>query len=388
MRMFLVPLLAGCSLKTVLPGTAVMNAHEVTQHEAIKPSGVAYTGEPRTPFPIFALQPFGLQYAVDVVIVSDHSDWSMHEYARLDTPQGSFWIAKDSDPSGRQTIVADIPNLTSWLPEIPAPRFERPVSVDDRSSGDDIDVCLKYDNPKGQIVRACASGTMPKRPPPKRNGNTMGHSRDVVAAVLDIDRFRLFNTKGSIQIDEENTRVDRVLGLVPFRSLLRQTQAGLATANFRISGDEQGFTLTRPSPLRPEWPTHGSETWDFTSSTATYDNGIVAFSHHFSNRELTKMTVQQHGVPNQTFELVIHPALPDLSRPFSGLAQSTFVMNVNGQRGHGTGVITAQWTADNTVTVSMRPTAPSWLTDRPMVSTVQYNDNGSVDVFVDRVPVD
>lgn len=365
-----------------------MDAKEVAEHEAVKPSGVAYQGEPRTSFPILAIQPFGLQYAVDVVIVSDHSDWSMHEYARLDTPDGSFWIAKDSDPTGRQTIVADIPNLPSWLPEIPAPRFERPLTVDDRSSAEDIDVCLKYDNPKGQAVRACASGTMPKRPPPKRNGNTMGHSRDVVAAVLDIDRFLLFNTKGSIQIDEENTRVERVLGLVPFRSLLRQTQAGLATANFRISGHGQGFTLTRPSPLRPDWPTHGTENWEFGPSTATHDNGIVVFSHHFTNRELSRMTVQQHGATNRTFELLIHPALPDLSRPFLGQAKSTFVMNVNGQRGHGTGTLTTEWTADNTVTLIMQPAAPSWLSDRPMVSTVQYNDNGSVDVFVDRLPTD
>ena len=385
--MHLLLTLAACGLKDLLPGNAVLSDRQLADFESIRPSNAAYTSAPIVAFPVLALQPFGLQYAVDVVMVSDHPDWTMHEYARLDTPQGSFWIAKDSDPTGRQTIVADIPNLDQWLPEIPAPRFERYLSVTDQSSGNQIDVCFAYTNPNNEPVEACARGTMPNKPPPKRNGNTMGHSRDVVAAVLDIDRFLLFNTEGHISIGGSKTRVDKVLGIVPFRSLLRQTQAGLATANFRLTHTgPAGFSLTRPSPARPEWPTSGTEEWSVDAAGVHHDNGIVAFHHELVDGELTRMTVRQHGMDNQTFEIKFQPALPDLRRRFEGAVRSQFVMNVNGQVGHGTGQVTAEWSTDQRVRVRFIPTSPRWLVDRPMETKVHYNSDGTVDVFIDRVP--
>ncbi len=377
--------LSGCSLRNILPGSAVVSERELAMFESTEPSGVEYTGPPRFDHPVLALQPFGLQYAVDVVIVSNDPAWSMHEYARLDTPEGSFWIAKDSDPSGRQTIVADVPELNTWMPEIPAPRFERPLTVDDRSTGDLIDVRLQYTNPNGDLVDVSAQGTMPSRPPAKRNGNTMGHSRDVVAAVLDIDRFLLFKSHGSIQIGESETKIKRVLGVIPFRSLLRQTQAGLATANYRLTPGDLGFSLTRPSPAQPQWPTRGTEQWTFNASEATHDNGIVRFTHQFNEGELTRLLVEQHGTEHRTFELRLQPALPDLRRPFKGVARSRFVMNVNGQPGHGAGYLTARWVDGDTLQLTMTPTSPRWLTDRPMQSTVHYNSDGTQDVFIDRV---
>jgi len=378
--------LSACSLRTILPGHPVVDGADLLAFDQPAPSDVAYTSIPLVNFPVLALQPFGVQYAIDIVIVSDNPHWSMHEYARLDTPQGSFWIAKDSDPTGRQTIVADIPNLDTWLPEIPAPRFERVLQVEDNSDGSAIDVCVSYTNPRDESVDACASGTMPDKPPKKRNGNTMGHSRDVVAAVLDIDRFALFDTDGHIRIGDDATRVDRVLGLVPFRSILRQTQAGLATANYRLSEGEGAFVLQRPSPADPQWPTKAMERWRFENDSAHYDNGVVAFAHEFINHELHRITVDQHGAENRTFELKVRPALPDLRRRFDGVAQSEFVMNVNGQPGHGRGTLTARWLDDSTVSVSMIPAEPRWLNDRPMEATVTYNLDGTVDVAIQRIP--
>lgn len=384
MTLLLLAMTTACGLRTILPGHPVVGDAELAAFNNPMPSGVAYESEPLVPFPVLALQPFGVQYAVDIVMVSDSPHWSMHEYARLDTPHGNFWIAKDSDPTGRQTIVADIPDLNTWLPEIPAPRYERALRVADNSDGKAIDVCVSYTNPRDEAVEACASGSMPEKPPKKRNGNTMGHSRDVVAAVLDIDRFLLFNTSGHIQIGDDATRVEKVLGLVPFRSILRQTQAGLAIANYRLSESDGAFTLQRPSPADPQWPTQGTEQWRLHDGRAHHDNGVVAFAHEFSNHELHRITVDQHGAEHRTFELTVQPALPDLRRRFQGTARSEFVMNVNGQPGHGRGTLAARWVDAATVLVSMDPTEPRWLTDRPMETTVTYNPDGTVDVAIRR----
>jgi hypothetical protein len=60
-------------------------------------------------------------------------------------------------------------------------------------------------------------------------------------------------------------------------------------------------------------------------------------------------------------------------------------MDVNGQRGHGTGTITATWVDTQTVRVTVTPTEPWWLADRPMESIIRFTDEGAVDVRTRRV---
>jgi len=64
-------------------------------------------------------------------------------------------------------------------------------------------------------------------------------------------------------------------------------------------------------------------------------------------------------------------ALPDLSRPFEGTATVRFTMDVNGQPGHGTGILRAWWEGE-TVVVRLLPEDPWWLADRPMRGTIRY----------------
>ena len=376
--------LFGCGLKSLLPTGPVANSEDQAAFFPASPAPVTYTGEPRVTFPVLPLQPFGLQYAVDVVFVSTHPDWDMHEYARLDLPQRSVWIAKDSDRSGKQTIVSDVENLSGWMPEIPAPRLERTLSVDDRTDGEEVNVSLSYLNPSNQQVHVRAQGRMPSSPPAKRNGNTMKHSQDVVAAVLDIERFGKKIT-GNISIGGEPQRFKKILGLVPFRFLLKQTQAGIAITNYRMQPLDQGFRLIRPSPAAPDWPTHGEETWAFDGQVATYDNGIVHFKHTFIDNGLSSIEVRQHSLSTPTFGLRLQPALPDLRRTFEGVHTSTFVMDVNGQNGHGKGEVRIWWTSDSELRVRFSPTSPLWLSSRPMESTIVYLADGSVDVFTKRI---
>lgn len=373
----------GCGLKGLLPTKPVVSGADLEQFEAPAASPAHYDGEPKTDIPVLPLQAFGLQYAADVVFVSQHPDWDMHEYARLDTPQRSIWIAKDSNHKGEQTIVADVPKLSNWLPEIPAPRIQAPVVVDDNSAGDTINIRMSYDNPLGQHTEMSAEGIMPSRPPSKRNGNTMGHSRDVVAAVLDIERFGS-RIKGKMSIDGEPQRFEKILGLVPFKFLLQQTQAGIVITNFRLSPAETGFSLTRPSPADPDWPTSSQEQWSWDGETARYDNGVVLFEYVFKHRGLSGITVRQHGLDAPTFALKLQPALPDLTRPFLGEHVVDFVMDVNGQQGHGAGRIKAAWADPHTIVLHFEPSSPSWLASRPMMTTIRFTADGSVDVRTTR----
>ena len=373
----------GCGLKGLLPTKPVVNGADLEQFEAPAPSPAHYDGEPKTDIPVLPLQAFGLQYAADVVFVSQHPDWDMHEYARLDTPQRSIWIAKDSNHKGEQTIVADVPKLSTWLPEIPAPRIQAPVVVDDNSAGDTINIRMSYDNPLGQHTDMCTEDIMPSRRPRKRNGNTMGHSRDVVAAVLDIERFGS-RIRGKLSIDGQPQRFEKILGLVPFKFLLQQTQAGIVITNFRLSPAETGFSLTRPSPADPDWPTSSQEQWSWDGETARYDNGVVLFEYVFKQRGLSGITVRQHGLDAPTFALKLQPALPDLTRPFVGEHVVDFVMDVNGQQGHGAGRIKAAWADPHTIVLHFEPSSPSWLASRPMMTTIRFRVDGSVDVRTTR----
>ena len=372
-----------CSLKRVLPGTAVLDRAAQSIFENPPPADVQYTAPPRFPSVFPPLQVFGLQYAVDVVLVTQHPDWEMHEYARLDTPKGSFWIAKDANRQGVQTIVSDAPDLNRWLPEIPIPRIQAPVKIDDRSSGAEIDLRLAYTNPAGEPVEVWTRGHMPDHPPAKRNGNTMGHSRDIVAAVLDLERFGS-RVRAGVRIGNKPVRLDRLLGLMPFKFLLRQTQAGVAITSFRVTPAEDGFTLTRPASTKEAWPTQATETWKGSSQVASHDNGVCRLSYRFQDGGLTHAQIHQAGVEAPIFELWLTPALPDLRRPFKGTVKSTFRMDVGDQAGHGTGELRASWVGPDTVELALTPTAPSWLADRPMKTRIVYASDGSATVHTIR----
>ena len=88
------------------PQGAVLSADDIAKFETVRPAEIAYTAGPRIPAPVIPLQIFGIYYSVDVVLISEHPDWDMHEYARLDTPDGAVWMAKAADRQLVQTVVA------------------------------------------------------------------------------------------------------------------------------------------------------------------------------------------------------------------------------------------------------------------------------------------
>ena len=92
---------------------------------------------------------------------------------------------------------------------------------------------------------------------------------------------------------------------------------------------------------------------------------------------------RQGGRAVPVMHMDINPALPDLRRPFSGRAKSTYVIDVNGQGGYATGEVEAWW-SESGPKVKVMPSAPEWTTDGDLVSSIVFRDEG-FDVLVQKV---
>lgn len=368
-------------LRRVLPEGAVLSAEAAAAFDTVVPSPVAYSGPSLLGAPLPPVQLFGVYYGVDVVIVSDHPDWDMHEYARLDTPQGPLWMAKDSDNDYVQTISADIDALDTWAAEVPVPRQRVPVSVTEEWDGRRLRFAMDYTNPAGEPVSVTVKGTVPRRPPGQRNGNTMGHSRQAVAAVLDLERMG-HRARAQISIDGEPYRVHRLLGLYSMQFLLQQAQVGFAIADFSARPADGGLHIVRPGADGVDWPTRASESWSQEAtedglSVLRYDDGYLVRTYAFIDGGLAWAQITQHGRDIPVLDARFSPALPDLTRPFEGEAESRFRFDVNGQIGHGTGAVRARWATDDAVVIEIAGQQPSWLLERPMVGTLRYTDGAA-----------
>jgi hypothetical protein len=209
----------------------------------------------------------------------------------------------------------------------------------------------------------------------------MGHSRDQLLAVLDLSH-RAFARRASIRIDGEAVPAHRLAGLVPFQMALVQAQAGLAIGQFEVRPSEAGL-LTRRSPSDASlvWEVEGPVDG---ATLATQRSPLRTTQLRWRDGELTGATVTQWGRPAPVLAVQIAPALPDLRRRFEGRAVSRFAIDVNGQAGHAIGRIEAWWEADGP-RVEVIPEAPWWTADRPMRTTIRYEEDRA-EVTVERLP--
>ncbi len=343
------------------------------------PSGVTYTSAPSVPFPLLPAVPFGLTYALDLVVVSEHPEWNMHELALIRTPQGPRWLAKDADQATlSQTLVADLPELEAWMPEVPVPRLCRPLQVHDRSTTDQIDVALAYDNPRGQPTEIHYVGPAPFSPERRRNGSTMGHSRDALIAVLDLSH-KDHGKHVSIQIDGKSYKNSRILGLLPFRFALQQTQGGLCTGAFRQDADGPDAFLTTHATPRGEVSQRWTLRHDGGHLIATQRDPLRTLQAAFlktpgERLELQSLTVIPWDTPTPAAHIAFEPALPDLRCAFQGEARSRFVIDINGQLAHCVGAALAAAPDPHHATLRLRPRAPWWTADRPLDAHLHHHD--------------
>jgi len=372
--------LSACGLSEILPGRAVLDAAGAAAFVPPLPSPAAYTGPPAGAVPALPIQVFGLFYELDLVLVSQHADWHMHEYARVSTPDGPLWLAKDSRTDRVQIITTDRADATSILANVPVPRRVAPLSVVDRSAGRRVDVRLETSTPAGEPVVVEARGRLPSRPPGARNGNTMGHSHQAVAAALDIARMGPIDAR--LSIGGRPQRFRRLLGLVPFRFALAQAQAGFAVASYVQRPAEGGFLLERPG-LSPEdpvtgapgWPVQATERWSVTAAQLHHSDGLTDTTVHLVDGGVSRIVLRQHGRADPVLDLWVRPALPDLRRPFATPVESAFRLDVNGEVGHAAGRIRVTPEGGGH-RVEILPDAPAWMAGRPIGGTVRPHAGG------------
>lgn len=376
-------LLQACGIKQYLPQGPALSASERAVFDG-GPSGVTYTGPARVDFPVLPVQVWGVRYDLDLVLESNHDRYDMHEYARVQTPNGPVWLCKDALSATKlQSIVADLPDLDRWVPELPIERKTFGVEVIDRSDPDWLDLEIRYENLDGEPVVVTYTGKPPQKAQKKRNGSTMGHSAAVLMAALDIP-YRNFGKKATLSIDGQDYKIRKLLGLVPLKVVLVQVQAGLSIGELALRGADPGFTVTYGGSVETEWTLeHGG-----SDVIARQIDPFRTLAYHFARRdgalELEQMTVSQYQVDGPVTTIALDPALPDMRRPFEGRHTSRFVVDVGGSPGQAVGRLEAWWDGEQ-AKIALIPEDPEWVTDRPMLTTISYGE-GQADVSIVRTP--
>lgn len=355
-------------LGDLVPYGPVLTPQQREAYASQRPSGVTYTGPRRVEAPVPPLQIFGVTYDLDLVLVSKHPSWHMHEYARLATPEGPVWLAKDARTGTlEQSIVAQIDDIESFLPEVGVPRKSATVEVVDHSTSTTIDLQIRYDNIDGEPVEVTYRGPFPSALESRRNTSTMGHSRGSVMAVLDMPH-KTFARSVSMTIGGRPQPIDRILGLVPFQLALIQTQAGFSIGRWT----QQGSTTTHASGASQTWQLHdhGDHVdWVQCDPLRTLR---YRFRRQGDALELERATVEPWDRATPACAVQFVPPLPDAALPFTGTYEGRFVVDVNGQASHCIGQVRATSTEAGT-TYDLQPTAPAWCADRPMRAVVQID---------------
>ena len=379
-------LLSACGVKKYLPSGPALSAADRASFDGPRAAGVDYTGPAKVDHPVLPVQVWGVGYDIDIVLESTHERFDMHEYARVQTPAGPVWLCKDALAETKlQSIVADLPDLKNWVPELPIERKVHPVEVKDASTNDRLDLFFRYENLAGEEVEVTYVGKPPRSKQGKRNGSTMGHSAPVAMAALDIP-YRDFGKSASVKIDGTDYKIRKLLGLVPLKVVLVQSQGGLSIGDLTLKPSESGFAVdyTIGDHVVPtEWTLdHGG-----SEVIARQKDPFRTLAYRFAKRdgafELERMWVEQYGIDHPVVTIALQPALPDMRRPFTGTHVSRFTVDMADQQGQATGRLEAWWDGDQ-AKVALIPTDPEWVTDRPMLTTISYGDHTSV--VIERTP--
>ncbi len=349
------------------------------------PSGARYApGARRHPDPVLPVQVFGATYDLDLVLVTDHPDWDMHELARLDTPDGPVWLCKDSaGDTLRQHLVADVDGLQTVLPEVPLARSRQAVSVEDRGTEDRLDLTIRWTNPHGEPVVATFEGPVPRGVRGKRNSSTMGHSRDQVMAALDLPS-QAFASKASVTIDGVPQRIVRILGLVPMQVALVQTQAGLSSGAWTQQATDAGpRTVHTESGAEQAWEVRREGDVTTMTQVGPWRTLTYTFHHDGEAIELAEASVTQAGREAPACRVRFLPALPDAACALEAPWTGRWILDVNGQPAHAAGTVRATPHPDG-MDLALRAQAPRWCADRPLAVSVRVGEGVSVQARIVR----
>ena len=371
-------ILSGCKqLNTVLPKGPVVDDSMRQKIVNANVPNYQYSSDNLVDFPVIPFQIWGLTYDLDIIMVTEHPTWNMHEFAKITTPEGDVWLIKDAyEDRLNQVVTADIDDIHTWLPELPIKRKKHPIQVFDRSVGKKLDLEFDYVNHDNEHVKAYYKGPFPKTYMKKRNGSTMGHSRHQLLVALDLP-YRDFGRKAEMRFDGKKVKMKRLLGLVPFQMALIQTQAG-------ISGGEATFTLDNDH-VRCERVINGEKVpmiYREKRNTDTLElctfSSLREIKYSFISKDnelnLSFAEVRQYGMERSNVRLSFYPALPDLQKKFDQTYTSTFILDVGDMKGNAYGSVKVWWEKDQLL-FEMIPEEPWWMLDRNMLTTLIFTKN-------------
>lgn len=230
-------MLGACGAK-YKPANAALSSYERSfkfpvnrPHEGLVYSGAA----PATSAPVPPVMAFGAAFDLDFVVIPKAGEFDMLEFAKLATPTGPQWLALEtSAQGGDQTLVANVDDIESFMPEIPLTRLDSNDFVaTDKSTEFTVDLTIDYTNSRGQKVHVTMVGDPPTKTARKRNGRTFDHSANQLLAVLDVESTQsLF--KANVDLDDHNLKLKKIAAIVPAQFVLVQSQGGLAQAAFKV----------------------------------------------------------------------------------------------------------------------------------------------------------
>lgn len=351
-------------LKHYLSYREVLKKEQAQTYLTKKIDAVNYT-EPRSKFPIIPFQIFALTYENDIVIETNHPVFTMHEFAQIDLNGNKTWIAKDSIADGTQTLTVPDKSLLMLAPEIDIPRRFTPFDIEDNSTSNTIDLVIKYTNQLNELTevrfksnRLCSSDKQKKT-----NGSTFNHSQKSVSALLDISHKNL-KVNASVSYNGVDYGLKKILGVIPIKALLRQTQAGLAAGELTQQLSNNHLQIKRQNEI--------VENWNYQNNILSYNNKLSEFEYFYNdNHELTGIKVKSKD--KELLSLELSAPLPDIQRKFTGEVSRNFIVKVNGLI-QGMGVIKAIWHQDY-CEVSILPLKPFWFKRRPVIIKLHRTPN-------------
>ena len=201
-----------------------------------------YGGQaPKSQTPPLPFLAFGAVFDIDIALMPKSDEFDMIEVVRLSRADGPLWFALETNMEGDQTLVSNVEDLESIMPELPLARatVDR-FRAEDTSDAETIDLALSYINSRGSRVDAKFEGDAPVQTGKRRNGRTFDHSANQLLAVLDIPaQESLF--KADLQIDGSDVGFRKIAGIVPGRFVQTQAQGGLAVARFQVVPDSLAY---------------------------------------------------------------------------------------------------------------------------------------------------
>ncbi|HDS09961.1 MAG TPA: hypothetical protein ENN73_07015 [Firmicutes bacterium] len=317
-------------------------------------------------YPVFPFSIFFISIREEIFVELEHEHWWTLEICNF----GGEWFVLDAIASGEQFLGVDKGMPCEIYLNLPVIKFEPGLQV--MKSGNAYNVM--YTSIDGENIRI---DFIIKSKPIKlkrRNGSTMGHSDNLIWALIDIEELRL--GKASVIIDNEEAEPKYLIPKIIQKSfLIKQTIAGIPQSDevemSLINSEEMhGFVIDSQDKTSVTWKgevyNQFETRYNFIKSGDDYLE-LFAIEGRFEGDEIVK------------FEFF--PALPDLryinpEHEWSG----KFSVSLNGIFGYSTGSVEVV-NESGVIYCTLFPEYPYWASNRHIRSRIRYQGENSGDII-------